>query len=584
MSKPDQFQLSMTHRGTDEYIRRVIAPSLNRLMQGEALEGGGSRVETYSVGVQTESSGPVFDPISIFYDSIQSAPSAREITARVRAECTAEHRRALEHALQTLTAEHKLAISSLTSVLNAERSARAADRERFEVDRKAIEAERQHLRALEAEQQHRGEELQRQQKALEQRLAELDKVTSAITAKEGVIVDLQATIKNQEEQLRSLAAEVQKANGEKRRAEEDGSALQRRIISLEETLKLYESVARYYSTYGPGQGQPPLPPSLPFPPTSDSRPTGWFRHLQHAPPGYQFFNGYGPPPYEAIQSESLQYESLGTEHDYSQASYVDVSDIGYPQRPPLCSMPPGSWYSSGQHWQPPPAQQQPRRIKPQKVPVRKSRPSTDDALAQDHVPQRNKHPILPSRSPPKTIAQSGVEPLERFSDSAPEVSPVGDPAGTTEANGTTGTNRTGSGIQEDQSRRLVDEYHYSMTFNESMASEATPNSQRQQPPRQSVGSPFVQAKRALVAETSSPPRQSTEKGRGSSQGMTPFTIPITPAVNATGDYSYAPDFEEFEESRGASLNQASQHRGGSTEGSIQLDIGLEPLDINFGDI
>ncbi|TNJ27861.1 hypothetical protein GMRT_12669 [Giardia muris] len=582
-SKPEQFQLSMTHRGTDEYIRRVIAPSLSRLMQGEPLEGGGSRPETYSVGVQTDPLEPAFDPISIFYDSIQSAPSAREITARVRAECTAEHRRALEHALQTLTAEHKLAISSLTSVLNAERSARAADRERFEVDRKAIEAERQHLRALEAEQQHRGEELQRQQKVLEQRLAELDKVTSAITAKEGVIVDLQATIKHQEEQLRSLAAEVQKANGEKQRAEEDGSVLQRRIISLEETLKLYESVARYYSTYGIGQSQPPLPPSLPFPPTSDSRPTGYFRHLQHMPPNYPLFNGYGPPPYEAVQSESLQYESLGTEHDHSQASYVDVSDIGYPQRPPLCSMPPGSWYSSGQYWQPPPAQQavqQSRRLKPQKIPARTSRPSMDDVPPQDRMLQRNKHPILPSRSPPKTIAQSGVEPFEKFSDSAPEVSPVVEPSGTTE----TGMIGVGTGIQEDRSRRSVDEYHCSMTFNESMASEATPNSQRQQLPRQSVGSPFVQIKKTLVTETSSPPRQSTEKGRGSSQGTAPFTIPVTPAVNATTEYSYAPDFEEFEESRGVSLNRASQHGGGSTEGSIQLDIGLEPLNIDFGDI
>lgn len=352
--RPDLFMAGMAKGPGCDFVRSILAPSFQQYFAGltepappdanssQTLVSesfgelrqltakdvaGGNRIDMQqsvrSVSVQTDPVGneTKFDPISIFYESIQTAPSAREISARVRAECTKEHRIALEQALQSLTAEHKLALNSITNVLNAERNARAAEREHFEADRRVMLAEQKRLEDVAKGFTTRQEDLAQRELAIQARENDLSSMTKQILNREETIAAIQAENRDLKAKIADLQSVIDASNDQKKAEDAEMAVMQRRVIALEETLKLYESVAKYYSsqTAAPGAPAPVLPPCLPFPPTADSRPTGYFRQLQNAPPEYSpFTNIYLPEaPISMGPSPNMHYESGLSDEDNS---------------------------------------------------------------------------------------------------------------------------------------------------------------------------------------------------------------------------------------------------------------------------
>ncbi|ESU38416.1 Hypothetical protein DHA2_150789 [Giardia duodenalis] len=363
--RPDLFLAGMAKGSGCDFIRSVLAPSFQQYFEG--LTGSGvpeteptqtlipgcsdklrqpvikdvvresrndSKQDVFSVSTQTD---PIrneakFDPISIFYESIQTAPSVREISARVRAECTKEHRIALEQALQSLTAEHKLALNAITNVLNAERNARAAEREHYEADRRVMLAEQKRLEDATKTFASRQEDLAQRELAVQAREADLSSMTKQILSREETIATVQAENRDLQARIADLQSVIDSSNDQRKAADNEMAVMQRRIIALEETLKLYESVARYYSSQVgmPGAPAPMLPPCLPFPPTADSHPTGHFRQLQNAPPDYSpFTNTYLPePPINMGPSPNMNYES-GLSDEGNSGNYQGSQDNNY---------------------------------------------------------------------------------------------------------------------------------------------------------------------------------------------------------------------------------------------------------------
>lgn len=344
--RPDLFMAGMAKGSNCDFIRSVLAPSFQQyfaglsgpaapeaesaptLMSGSfdaAHQGttkdvaGSSRLHTQhsvrSTSTQTDLIGneTKFDPIAIFYESVQTAPSAREISARVRAECTKEHRIALEQALQSLTAEHKLALNAITNVLNAERNARAMEREHFEADRRIMLAEQKRLEDTAKSFSTKQSELSQRELSIQAREADLSSMTKQILDREETIAAIQAENRDLRAKIADLQSTIDASSEQKKAVDNEMAVMQRRIIALEETLKLYESVARYYSSQTgiPGAPAPLLPPCLPFPPTSNSRPTGHFRQLQNAPPEYSPFTNIYLPEQSASMgpSPNMNYES-----------------------------------------------------------------------------------------------------------------------------------------------------------------------------------------------------------------------------------------------------------------------------------
>lgn len=346
--RPDLFMAGMSKPSDCDFIRSVLAPSFQQYFAGlsrpvapevestpslvpgsvnelhhsnvkDVVSSSTHRVQhsVCSTSTQTDShieNDMKFDPIAIFYESIQTAPSAREISARVRAECTKEHRIALEQALQSLTAEHKLALNAITNVLNAERNARAAEREHFEADRRIMLAEQKRLEDIAKSFNTKQGELSQRELSIQARESDLSSMTKQILDREETITTIQAENRDLKAKIADLNSMIDSLTDQKKAIDSDMSVMQRRMIALEETLKLYESVARYYSsqTSMPGAPAPLLPPCLPFPPTSDSRPTGHFRQLQNAPPEYSpFTNIYLPEqPISMGPSPNMNYETV----------------------------------------------------------------------------------------------------------------------------------------------------------------------------------------------------------------------------------------------------------------------------------
>ncbi|EFO61150.1 Hypothetical protein GLP15_2466 [Giardia lamblia P15] len=363
--RPDLFLAGMAKGSGCDFIRSVLAPSFQQYFEGltgsgipgtapaQALVPGESDqlrqlstkdvasesrndLQRYACSVSTQTD-PIrnetkFDPISIFYESIQTAPSAREISARVRAECTKEHRIALEQALQSLTAEHKLALNAITNVLNAERNARAAEREHYEADRRVMLAEQKRLEDTTKAFTSRQEDLAQRELAVQARETDISSMTKQILSREETIATIQAENKDLRAKIADLQSVIDSSNDQKKATDNEIAVMQRRIIALEETLKLYESVARYYSSQVgmPGAPAPVLPPCLPFPPTADSRPTGHFRQLQNAPPEYSpFANIYLPEPSINVgPSPNMHYES-GLSDEGNSGSYQGSQDNNY---------------------------------------------------------------------------------------------------------------------------------------------------------------------------------------------------------------------------------------------------------------
>lgn len=261
--RPDIFRNKLLEAGSDVRLRSMLGPSFQRFLAGEVAEpvrrqstdtaeyGPKPAGTSASCGCQTDPVEKKFDPLDVFYNTINSGPSAREITARVRAECAGEHKKALEHALQTLTSEHKLAITSLTSVLSAERQARTSEREHFNNEKSIMEEERRRVKVLEDTYKERFDALRENERRVTDKLANLRPTEELLEKRSAELCAAKEALASATDQLAASTAESERLRGEcqrrdalLRKYEKLKTKMTSKIYALEEALRMYEGLLR----------------------------------------------------------------------------------------------------------------------------------------------------------------------------------------------------------------------------------------------------------------------------------------------------------------------------------------------------
>ncbi|CAL6107496.1 Conserved_hypothetical protein [Hexamita inflata] len=116
----------------DNFLRKSLVPYLKRQFNISQETQQEQQVEKHFVEQQTQTDEikkRSFDPVALFYDTIQSGPSTREIVQQVRQECQNTHSKIMQDTLYSLTSQHKEATEVLNKCLQAERTARQLEKQ-----------------------------------------------------------------------------------------------------------------------------------------------------------------------------------------------------------------------------------------------------------------------------------------------------------------------------------------------------------------------------------------------------------------------------------------------------------------------